>query len=82
MAELEARSAGEREVTVVTQNIDAHHQGAGSQDVIELHGNMSEAVCLDCAKVPLPPSPRAAQPCHCGMPISCIVVGGAHRILP
>ena len=37
---------------VVTQNIDNLHQASGiaPDDVIELHGNSTYAVCLDCAK--------------------------------
>ena len=33
---------------VVTQNIDGLHQLAGSQQVLELHGNVREVQCLDC----------------------------------
>src|SRR4030081_3399681 len=37
---------------VITQNIDNLHQSSGisEEDVIELHGNNSYALCLDCAK--------------------------------
>jgi len=35
---------------VVTQNIDLLHQKAGSKNVIELHGNIKDAYCLDCEK--------------------------------
>jgi NAD-dependent protein deacetylase/lipoamidase len=35
---------------VVTQNIDGLHQRAGNTVVLELHGNMREAMCLNCAK--------------------------------
>jgi NAD-dependent deacetylase len=34
--------------TLVTQNIDGLHQSAGSRGVIELHGNIWRARCLDC----------------------------------
>jgi NAD-dependent deacetylase len=33
---------------LVTQNIDGLHQAAGSQGVIELHGNIWRARCLEC----------------------------------
>ena len=33
---------------VITQNVDGLHQRAGSPRVLELHGNMYGAVCLDC----------------------------------
>ena len=37
---------------VITQNIDNLHQSSGisEEHVIELHGNNSYALCLDCAK--------------------------------
>jgi NAD-dependent deacetylase len=34
--------------TLITQNIDSLHHRAGSEDVIELHGNISRTKCLDC----------------------------------
>ncbi len=33
---------------LITQNVDGLHQSAGSRDVIELHGNLNEIVCLNC----------------------------------
>lgn len=33
---------------LVTQNVDGLHQRAGSPDVVELHGSISEVACLDC----------------------------------
>ncbi len=40
----------------ITQNIDNLHQRAGSQRVIELHGNAREALCLACGnRVPSEP---------------------------
>lgn len=33
---------------VVTQNIDALHQKGGSQNVIEIHGSLEKARCLNC----------------------------------
>jgi NAD-dependent deacetylase len=33
---------------VVTQNVDGLHQGAGSKNVIELHGGADALVCLEC----------------------------------
>ena len=41
LAELEARLKPQgRKVTVVTQNIDGLHHRAGSQNIIELHGQI------------------------------------------
>ncbi len=45
LAELEA--AGRLRL-VITQNIDELHRRAGSQRVIEIHGNVREAVCGQC----------------------------------
>jgi NAD-dependent SIR2 family protein deacetylase len=33
---------------LVTQNVDGLHQRAGSQDVIELHGNLRTVECIEC----------------------------------
>ena len=33
---------------VITQNIDGLHQRAGSREVLELHGHIRSATCLDC----------------------------------
>lgn len=35
---------------VITQNIDGLHQKAGSNNVVELHGNTSRFLCLKCGK--------------------------------
>jgi NAD-dependent deacetylase len=37
--------------TIITQNVDGLHQAAGSAHVIEIHGNLREAVCLRCGTV-------------------------------
>jgi len=36
--------------TVITQNIDNLHQEAGSSNVIEVHGNLFRARCLNCGR--------------------------------
>jgi NAD-dependent deacetylase len=35
---------------IITQNIDGLHQKAGSKNVIEFHGTMKTASCLNCSK--------------------------------
>ncbi len=35
---------------LVTQNVDRLHQGAGSTDVIDLHGRMDQMVCMGCGQ--------------------------------
>ena len=36
---------------VITQNIDGLHRKAGSKNVFELHGTMSEMICMNCKEV-------------------------------
>src|SRR5437868_14997205 len=53
---------------VVTQNVDALHERAGSREVVEVHGSLREAECIHCrvrvpmedalALLPLPPCPE------------------------
>lgn len=43
---------------VITQNVDGLHQAAGSRRVIELHGNLREAACVQCGW----PAPIAVIP--------------------
>lgn len=33
---------------IITQNVDGLQQQSGARDVIELHGNLAEIICLDC----------------------------------
>lgn len=45
LKELEMRG---KEVTILTQNVDGLHQKAGSKNVLEMHGSISKAICLNC----------------------------------
>ena len=36
---------------LITQNVDGLHTGAGSTDVVELHGNLDRVVCLRCGEL-------------------------------
>lgn len=38
------------EVVVITQNVDDLHNRAGSREVIELHGNITNNYCMDCER--------------------------------
>ncbi len=40
-----------RLAAVITQNVDGLHQAAGSRAVIEVHGNLREAVCTACGTI-------------------------------
>ena len=45
-----ALEQADREVTIVTQNIDGLHQKAGSKHVIEMHGTLGTLSCTGCFK--------------------------------
>ncbi|MGB9668220.1 MAG: SIR2 family NAD-dependent protein deacylase [Thermosulfidibacteraceae bacterium] len=45
IAELEK----EKDLTLITQNIDGLHELAGSRDIIELHGNIWRVKCTKCS---------------------------------
>lgn len=52
LAIAEAQQSGRfEEFTLVTQNIDGLHRVAGSQDAIELHGDIHKAKCLSCGSL-------------------------------
>lgn len=60
LAELERRGLVR---AIVTQNIDGLHQRAGSREVIEVHGSVRSATCLECqSETPLDrPAPRCPR---------------------
>ena len=37
--------------SIITQNVDGYHKDAGSENIIELHGNIYELYCLSCGRV-------------------------------
>ena len=52
---------------VITQNIDLLHTRAGSEDVVEVHGSIRTASCLECGRVyPLDDSLLPVPRCECG----------------
>lgn len=58
---------GSDKFTICTQNIDGLHRAAGSQNVLELHGNLTRVRCRSCSfkedrpKVNLEPLPRCPE---------------------
>ncbi|HEY4008436.1 MAG TPA: NAD-dependent protein deacetylase [Pseudonocardia sp.] len=36
---------------LITQNVDGLHRGAGQRRVVDLHGRLSDVICLDCRRV-------------------------------
>ena len=59
---------------VITQNVDGLHQAAGSRRVVELHGNLREAVCLGCRRIE--PIAVVAEALDRGELPACRVCGG------
>jgi hypothetical protein len=89
----QARGSGRFDsFTLVTQNIDGLHLAAGSKDVIELHGNITQARCLSCeflmdlAQIPEDERPPVCPECFDSMRPNGDVVfgvvfeGGGFRI--
>lgn len=59
---------------VITQNVDGLHQAAGSRRVLELHGNLREAACVECGAVE--PIARLATAVDTGALPRCQRCGG------
>jgi NAD-dependent deacetylase len=67
---------------VVTQNIDGLHEAAGTRDLIEVHGSISHASCLEClrryeleeTRERLADDPVGVPRCDCGHPLKPDVV--------
>ena len=68
LARLEAEFAGE--VLIVTQNVDALHEAAGSRNVLHMHGELMQALCNACAhRWPAPMQMAPDDPCpKCSAP--------------
>ena len=61
---------------VITQNVDGLHLLAGSAEVIELHGNGREVVCLDCGN--REPRSHVQARLEEELPPRCLLCGGNH----
>jgi NAD-dependent deacetylase len=53
------------ELTVITQNVDGLHQTAGSQEVLELHGNIGRSKCFACERIAMEWSSDPETPPRC-----------------
>jgi len=79
LVELERRG---RLDAVVTQNIDGLHEASGVRDLIEVHGSIAHASCLDCGsrvgleevRGRLAADPAGIPRCGCGDPLKPDVV--------
>lgn len=49
LAKLESTVA---DFTLITQNVDGLHARAGSQNIVELHGNITHTKCFECGRYP------------------------------
>ena len=39
------------EISVITQNVDTLHEKAGNQNIYHIHGQINQAVCLNCGHI-------------------------------
>jgi NAD-dependent deacetylase len=80
IAALQRRHQDDKQVVVITQNVDRLHQRAGSTGVVELHGDIMRTRCVDaaCALEPFfDPTPHLQElpVCpRCGAPLRPDVV--------
>ncbi|XP_072940112.1 NAD-dependent protein deacylase sirtuin-5, mitochondrial-like [Epargyreus clarus] len=51
IANYEAKHGHEKNITVITQNVDGLHARAGTKSLIELHGNLYKTRCTKCREV-------------------------------
>ena len=59
-----ARLERRKQLTVVTQNVDGLHRRAGSENVIELHGDLTRSRCEGCGQLDPLRTPLTLSP-HC-----------------
>lgn len=73
LARMESRVS---EFTLITQNVDGLHRRAGSEDVLELHGNITRSKCsVEGVFVEPEETDEAPPPCpNCGAPLRPDVV--------
>ncbi len=62
--------------TLITQNVDNLHRRAGSQHVVELHGNLLRSYCIDCGR---PADEVDLEAAAEGKPARCPTCGGLIR---
>lgn len=54
-------------ISIITQNIDGLHQKAGSQNVVEYHGNLRHWYCPVCGSGFIPSTPILPMQMHCNV---------------
>ncbi|XP_023940792.1 NAD-dependent protein deacylase sirtuin-5, mitochondrial [Bicyclus anynana] len=51
IADYEKKNGANKKITVITQNVDGLHKRAGTNNLIELHGNLYKTRCTKCKEV-------------------------------
>ncbi|XP_047510604.1 NAD-dependent protein deacylase-like [Pieris napi] len=51
IAKYESNHSSDKNVTIITQNVDGLHARAGTKNLIELHGNLYKTRCTKCKEV-------------------------------
>src|SRR5439155_21195967 len=64
LAALEKRWGSDR-FALITQNVDGLHRAAGSQHVLELHGNLTRVRCTGCGHIEERPNENLPVLPHC-----------------
>jgi NAD-dependent deacetylase len=65
LAEFEKNQSERIGLTIVTQNVDGLHARAGSENLLELHGNMFRTRCMREGRIETLTEPVATIPPHC-----------------
>ena len=68
-------------VPIITQNVDALHERAGSRDVIDLHGLIDKVICLSCGEVTARAEVQARLE-HANPTITGTIPAGAAELRP
>ena len=66
LAQMEKRWGSER-FALITQNVDGLHRAAGSQHVLELHGNLTRVRCTGCEHIEERPNEDLPELPHCDL---------------
>ncbi|UOQ43261.1 NAD-dependent protein deacylase [Halobacillus salinarum] len=77
---LQELESDERDVSIITQNVDGLHEKAGSSQIVEYHGTLNHASCPKCGKkfsldyVMNQPVPSCSH-CHCVLKPDVVLFG-------
>lgn len=68
-----SRIESKKNILIVSQNVDGLHEEAGSKNLIELHGNIWETICIKCMDV------QKEKSLHKDIPPDCSLCNGLLR---